>query len=85
MLSLRRSAHAAVIACAVMWSDVYPIVAPNQSLYQGVKVELCEEHVEVSARVYQELATGEEYELSGWHVIARQRIKEVQREAAERQ
>lgn len=66
------------LLCLTLWSDIFPVNAPQAHLYTEIKVELCEfanrVDVVVSSRLYRDVATArglDQVEVRPWEELAR--------------
>lgn len=48
-----------LIACVLLWTDSYPVLAPGDRLYQEVKIELCDIRLIVESRIIREVQTAD--------------------------
>lgn len=71
-------------ACTVLWTDYFPVAAPQAQLYQEMKVEMCRygdkgaHYIYVRARLFRDVQTLnglEKHEVSDWQNIETKRIE----------
>lgn len=75
--------HALLIACVVLWTDTFPVAAPQHATWQEVKVEFCDDtwigpRVDVSIRVLWDVETPngtERVVIADWKMVHWERLK----------
>lgn len=73
----------ALLACVVLWTDSFPVAAPQRATWQEVKIERCEHEwmgpaVYVSTRVLWDVETPDGTEravIADWKVVYFERLR----------
>lgn len=73
---------AVLLVCVVLWTDTFPVAAPQRATWQEVKVEFCDDtwigpRVDVSIRVLWDVETPEGTErvvIADWKMIKWEKV-----------